>query len=261
MSTEAVLIFGASGNIGVAAVIAALRSGRHAIAVVRSENSADSLRTTAAGLISRDKLDRLTVLVADLSTVQGYKDVVARAIQSGGKGSHGFQHVWSSMGGDYLETPLLELERDFMRDMLIRNFEPNLLAYQATMPHLLSLPADADATYTMCTGSQGIIGERAQPAMIQGALFSMATVACRDNEATNVRFNEVYLAYRVQIDASENPYGIPDIMSSSDFGKAYEQILDGDGKGTMSCRMLVEEHADIDKVRFEKKPPNVRHSG
>ncbi|KAJ1323880.1 SDR family NAD(P)-dependent oxidoreductase [Microdochium nivale] len=259
MSTEGVLIFGASGNIGVAAVIAALRSGRRAIAVVRSDKSAESLRTSVASGVSLEKQDQLKTLVADLSTVEGFKNVVARAIQADDEQGRGFQHVWASMGPDYHETPILELERDFMREMMIRNFEPNLLAYQSTMPHLLSLPAGVDATFTMCTGSQGDIAERAQPAMIQGALFSMASIACRDNESTNVRFNEAYLAFRVQVDALDNPYGIPDIMSSSDFAKTYEQILDGSGKARKSCRMLLEDHIDVDEVRFVKKPFTGKH--
>jgi hypothetical protein len=31
-------------------------------------------------------------------------------------------------------------------------------------------------------------------------LYSMANVACRDKKETNVRFNEVYLTLRVEVD-------------------------------------------------------------
>jgi len=123
------------------------------------------------------------------------------------------------------------------------------------MPHLLSLPPSIDATFTMCTGSQGEIGERAQPAMVQGALFSMANVACRENKTTNVRFNEVYLAFRVQIeDSATSPWGERDVMSSSEFGKVYEQIMDGDGKEVRSCKFLLEELMDAEKLRFVQRP-------
>lgn len=123
------------------------------------------------------------------------------------------------------------------------------------MPHLLSLPPSIDATFTMCTGSQGDIGERAQPALIQGALFGMANVACRDNKTTNVRFNEVYLAFRVQTeDSGTSPWGERDVMSSSEFGKMYEQIMDGDGKSVRSCRFLLEEPRDVEELRVLSRP-------
>lgn len=104
MTTEGVLIFGASGNVGLAAVFGALRSGRRAIAVVRSQRSADALRATVArDSAGSDHGGRLEVLDADLSTVQGYLNVVAQAAASegakgaaGGDGGKGFQHVWSS---------------------------------------------------------------------------------------------------------------------------------------------------------------------
>lgn len=101
MTTEGVLIFGASGNVGLAAVFGALRSGRRAIAVARSQRSADALRATVArDSAGSEHGGRLEVLVADLSTVQGYLTVVAEAAASegakGGGGGKGFQHVWSS---------------------------------------------------------------------------------------------------------------------------------------------------------------------
>jgi len=101
MITEGVLIFGASGNVGLAAVFGVLRSRRRAIAVVRSEKSADTLRATVAQNSAGDEHgDRLEVLVADLSTVQGYSTVVTKAAESEGEegagGGKGFQHVWTS---------------------------------------------------------------------------------------------------------------------------------------------------------------------
>lgn len=58
--------------------------------------------------------------------------------------------------------------------------------------------------------------------MTQGPLFSMANVACRDNAETNIRFNEVYLAVRVEVDSAAVQHGT---MKASDFSAVYEQIL------------------------------------
>ena len=66
------------------------------------------------------------------------------------------------------------------------------------------------------------MGMRALPAMTQGALFSMATAACRENEYTNVRFNEVYLAFRVEVDDMAERNGV---VRASDFAVVYEQML------------------------------------
>jgi len=50
----------------------------------------------------------------------------------------------------------------------------------------------------------------------------MANVACRDNAETNVRFNEVYLACRVEVDSVAVKTGS---MKASDFSRVYEEIL------------------------------------
>ena len=42
-------------------------------------------------------------------------------------------------------------------------------------------------------GGAGESGWAGVTAVGQGALFSMANVACRENKSTNIRFNEVYL--------------------------------------------------------------------
>lgn len=122
------------------------------------------------------------------------------------------------------------------------------------MPHLLSLPSNLDASFSMCTGGAGDEGHRAAPAITQGALYSMANVACRDNETTNVRFTEVYLAFRVQVDKTINPFGLQMlILSSDEFSKTYEQILEGKERGVKGCRVWVENEGDVENLRYEKK--------
>jgi hypothetical protein len=85
--------------------------------------------------------------------------------------------------------------------------------------------------------------------MTQGVLFSMANVACVDNKATNIRFNEVYLGLFVIADAAlAEQWGA---LKASEFAVTYEQILArSDVKG---CRVVVCQKEDLEELRFSKK--------
>lgn len=87
MATQTVLIVGATGNIGVAAVKGALQAGRNVLAIVRNQNSADKL-TKHVG-----NTEGITFVEADIGSDSGVKDVVTKVRQ--GK-LPAFQHVYSS---------------------------------------------------------------------------------------------------------------------------------------------------------------------
>lgn len=121
------------------------------------------------------------------------------------------------------------------------------VAYQATIPYLLE-QNDPTSTWTLCTGASGDNGSRPAASMTQGALYSMANVACLDNADTNVRFNEVYLGLFVMAGAAADQFGV---MKASEFAIAYEKILARpDIKG---CRVMVCLPEDLTELRFRKK--------
>lgn len=92
----------------------------------------------------------------------------------------------------------------------------------------------------------------------QGALFSLANVASRENADTSVRFNEVYLDYRVDYDlvCDETPTmgpGGPRRMRASEFARVYEKILrDGTLKGG---RVTVKGFEDLEELKWREKVP------
>lgn len=90
---------------------------------------------------------------------------------------------------------------------------------------------------------------RAGPAMTQGALYSMATAACRDNESTNVRFNEVYLALRVEVDSMAEQTGM---NKASDFAVNYEEILKREDVRSMRVSVFAKEDIKDLKVKGKK---------
>lgn len=94
------------------------------------------------------------------------------------------------------------------------------------------------------TGAAGEYGSGGVTAISQGALFSMANVACRELKGSNVRFNEVYLSLRV--DSSD-----PKAVSSADFGTNYQLLLDR--QDIAESRVSVFSRADIADLKFEKK--------
>lgn len=120
------------------------------------------------------------------------------------------------------------------------------VAYRATVPYLLE--QSGSTSFTLCTGSQGDIGARAAPAITQGPLFSLSNVACRDNETTNVRFNEVYLACRVEVDSSAEKTGA---MKASDFAKVYTELLAR--PDIKSERITVATQNDLTDLKHKKK--------
>lgn len=121
------------------------------------------------------------------------------------------------------------------------------VAYRDTIGYLLEQNNPA-STWTICTGAQGDLAIRPMPAMTQGALFSMTTAAARENVSTNVRFNEIYLAFRVEVDELAVQHGV---TKSSDFGNVYELILAN--PEVRSSRIRVDDLDDLEKLKYQKK--------
>ena len=90
---ETVLVVGATGNIGVSAVTAALRSNRNVLAIVRNQTSADKLIKYIGSS------EGITFAEANVLSDSGVKGVVDQ-VRAGKLPS--FQHVFSS---GWLFTP------------------------------------------------------------------------------------------------------------------------------------------------------------
>ncbi|WPH02275.1 Hypothetical protein R9X50_00513100 [Acrodontium crateriforme] len=209
---ETVLVIGGTGNIGTSAVKASLNSGRKVLAVVRNQKSADKL------IQNIGSAEGITFTEADVCSDTGVHGVVDQ-VRAGKLPA--FQHVYSCVGGGYETTSLQDITTSYLRSEMNSSFESNLFAYQATISYLLEQKTN-DCTWTLCTGGMGHIAIRPMPAMTQGALFSFATAACVENAKTNVRFNEVCLWFRVEVDAQAEENGA---VKATSFAKVYEGIL------------------------------------
>ncbi|KAF2667910.1 NAD(P)-binding protein [Microthyrium microscopicum] len=234
---ETVLVVGSTGNIGTAAVKGALNAGYKVLAIVRNSTSANKLFQNAGK-------EGITTVEADIMSDNGIQSVVEQV--TAGK-LPAFQHVYSTVGGLYEETALKNVTAKQMRDAMNQNFTPNLYAYIATIPYLLE-QNNPSSTWTLCTGAQGDYGFRAVPAMTAGSLFSMAVSACRELHETNIRFNEVYLAFRVEIDSSAEKSAS---MKASDFAKNYQAILGN--TSVRGCRVRVTNHEEVTKLNYAPK--------
>jgi hypothetical protein len=76
----------------------------------------------------------------------------------------------------------------------------------------------------------------------------MATAAARENAATNVRFNELYLALRVEVDDLAVLHGV---SKSSEFAAAYEGILAN--PAIKGCRVSVLRREDFTDLKYKPK--------
>jgi NAD(P)-dependent dehydrogenase (short-subunit alcohol dehydrogenase family) len=84
---ETVLVVGATGNIGVSAVKAALHSGRHVLAVVRNQDSAKKMFQHVG------TQEGISTVEADILSEHGIKSVVEK-VESGQLPA--FQHVYGA---------------------------------------------------------------------------------------------------------------------------------------------------------------------
>ncbi|KAJ4859656.1 short chain dehydrogenase domain-containing protein [Trichoderma breve] len=235
---EHVLVIGATGNIGVSAVKGALNSGRQVLAIVRNQASAEKLYKHVGST------EGIKVIEADATSDTGIKSVVDQV--KAGK-LPDFQHVYTCVGGEYTNVPLKSITTERLRKNINMSLEANFFAYRDTIEYLQE-QGHPDSTWTICTGSQGDMAIFALPAITQGPLFSMATAAARENEKTNVRVNEVYLMFRVEVDEDAAQHGV---TSSSEFAANYEGILSN--PEIRSSRVRVASPADIKDLKWAKK--------
>ncbi|KAI4603507.1 hypothetical protein KJ359_003319 [Pestalotiopsis sp. 9143b] len=240
---ETVLVVGATGNIGTAAVIGALRSGRDVLAVVRGAASADKLLRNVGSYKGRGSVTTVEADVLSEDGVQGVVDRVKRGELPA------FQHVYSTAGGAYSETPLSELTTAELRQHMTQNFESNFFAYRATFPYLKS-QHPTPTSFTLCVGAMGDAGMRAAPAVSQGALYSLAAAAAHETRDTGVAFVEVYLAARVETDESAAKTGA---APASEFAGHYEEILARRGEITKASRVRILGRDGFTGLRFEDK--------
>ncbi|KAI7211767.1 hypothetical protein KC333_g7491 [Hortaea werneckii] len=240
--SESVLVVGSTGHIGISAVIAALRSKRNVLAVVRNASAAQKLFHHVG------TSDGITTVEADAVSEHGVQSVVDR-VEKGELPA--FQHVYSAVGGLYTFTPLKDLSSADLDDNFRINFKANFLAYRATVPYLLT--QSNSTSFTVITGAIGDAGWWPAPAMTQGALFSMGVSAELENRQTNVRFNEMYLAFTVAVDeeAGTGDGAKKTAVKASDFARAYEALLSrNEIKGK---RVLLFSQEDIEQLRWEDK--------
>ncbi|XP_014551280.1 hypothetical protein COCVIDRAFT_42413 [Bipolaris victoriae FI3] len=212
---ETILVVGSTGNIGTAAVSAALRTKRSVLAIVRNQNSADKL----------------------IKNVRTFKGITVVDQVRAGK-LPAFQHIWSSVGGEYTDTQLPETSDEQLEYNFELGFKANFCAYRDTIGYLLE--QKAESTWTICTGSQDDIALYPVPAMTQGALFSMVIAACRDNWKPNVCVNEVLLGFRVEVDEVAKEHGVSKILARPEI---------------RSSRIRVDEVDDLTKLRYARRFP------
>ncbi|GAB7364201.1 hypothetical protein MBLNU230_g4752t1 [Neophaeotheca triangularis] len=243
MSTETILVIGATGNMGTAAITAGLRNNYNILAIIRSSASKTKL---LSNLPSDLKTSRITFATADVTSPTGVQSIVDQ-VRTGQLPE--FHHVWASVGAEYTTASLLSLDVERIRRNMTAGFEANLFAYLATMPYLLSQPDNGKGcSWTLCTGSQGDLGTHPLPAMTQGPLFSFAVAAARECEGTGVRFCEVYLGFRVEVDAEARAHKV---VGASHFSRVYGMILRD--QAVKGARVRVERPEDMEGLRWERR--------
>jgi hypothetical protein len=132
------------------------------------------------------------------------------------------------------------------------------VVYRYTIPYLLSLKKPA--TFTLITGASRNYGTSGITSVNQGALASLCAVGSRELAETNVRFNEVYLAFRVEYDENlqKGQSSIPGVdwsqigwATASEFARHYNGILQNDNLRGMQINIM--NKAQMDSSNYEAK--------
>ena len=87
--------------------------------------------------------------------------------------------------------------------------------------------------------------------MNQSALFGLANAAIRELKDTNVRFNEVFLQFRVDYDAVADEKGNKDCTKASVFAQHYVDILSKPDVRAVQVRFIVPD--DLKKPELRQK--------
>ncbi len=119
-------------------------------------------------------------------------------------------------------------------------------AYRATIPYLLEQNAN-DSTWTQCTGAAPEFGVGGVTGVAQGALIAMMPIATKENEKTNVRVNEHYLAQKVEYDSVAEKNGS---IKASEYANVYEEILGN--REIRGCRLSVYGKEDLMEFKVKK---------
>jgi hypothetical protein len=132
------------------------------------------------------------------------------------------------------------------------------VVYRYTIPYLLSLKKPA--TFTLITGASRNYGTSGITSVNQGALASLCAVGSRELADTNVRFNEVYLAFRVEYDDNlqKGQSSIPEVdwsqigwARASEFARHYDGILDNEKIRGMQVNIMSKD--EMDSSNYEAK--------
>ncbi|KAI5358527.1 Putative NAD(P)-binding domain superfamily [Septoria linicola] len=237
---ETVLVVGATGNVGISVIIASLRKGYQVLAIVRNQASAEKIYAQVG------TKEGITTTEADVTSDVSMQAVVDR-VRAGELPQ--FQHVYSSVGTFPGQMPLYSVDLASVRqalDVTLSNFN----AYRATVPYLLE-QKHPNSTFTVICGSSPELGIYGAVALAQAPVQALGSVACRELAGTNIRANEVCLAWLVVLDDEAEKVGPDKCMKASDFARHYEEIL---ARPEISgCRVSIYGPEDVAEIKYKKK--------
>ncbi|PQK11501.1 hypothetical protein BB8028_0003g01260 [Beauveria bassiana] len=244
---DTVLVIGASGKIGVPAILAARRVGYNVLAVIRNEQSQSKL------LRHVGSQEGITFTYGDPTQEQDLVNVVDQV--KAGK-LPDFQHVFTAVGQLHLKGPIQSVDMETFHAMMTVNFEADFFAYRATIDYLLE-KAGAKATFTILTGGLATMGYGGVNSIAAGALASLAAVMTFENLKTNVRVNEIHLSHIVTYDSEIEEKGAAVGSKASEFARVYEEILRRED--IKASRISVADDSDIYELRIEDKLPSSKY--
>lgn len=118
--SETVLVIGATGNIGVSVITAAVRTGRKVLAIVRNANSEEKMLKHLANVPGAH--EAITTVTADVTSENGVQGVVDQV--KAGK-LPAFQHVYQTVGLLHWNESLHTVSTDDFRQSMQINILAN----------------------------------------------------------------------------------------------------------------------------------------
>lgn len=208
------VVLGGTGHVGWGVAKALLARGVKVIAPTRA---ADSLEPLAASLGGHP---RLHLVVGDMSTLDGARDLTARVARDHGP----VDHVVASMGPWWQKGRIIDQPEPEYRAVMRASLDCHVFAAQAFLP---SLVAREGATYTIITGAGALMSlpDTGLLVVALSGLLGLSRMLRAEHAGDAVRVNEVMIATRVERAPRQG------VVPAEDFGVAMGRLLQSGVRG------------------------------
>eukprot|EP01113_Clastostelium_recurvatum_P011838 TRINITY_DN16075_c0_g1_i1.p1 TRINITY_DN16075_c0_g1~~TRINITY_DN16075_c0_g1_i1.p1 ORF type:complete len:249 (+),score=83.17 TRINITY_DN16075_c0_g1_i1:81-827(+) len=240
-SDDVVLLFGATGAVGVGALQLLLERGAHVVIHSRSQDKVEHLKKKFSA-----RADHIhEVVTKDNHSEETFLQIKKLVVDKFGE--DGLSHVVSSQGGQVFDAQGIS---GTSSEQLEASFRDKVVSHHATVRHfypLLLKSKNPSPSFTFMTGASGEMCFDVRASLMticNAATFGLVLALQKEAESTKVRVNEFRLAAIVSEKTDELVHGMK--PNPPEFaGKVIVGIINSSQRGK---KLFVRTQEDADKA-------------